>query len=150
MNIEPKPPTVKGPAAWFTGDVYIDPVHSRKAEPSRMACGCVHFTPGARTAWHSHAVGQTLLISEGIALLGTRDGKVIVARPGQIVYTPSRRRALARRHPRQLHGPPGPLRGHRRRRRRQLARAPHQRPVQRRCGRDHRNRLEEQPSCGST
>jgi quercetin dioxygenase-like cupin family protein len=88
MNIEPKPPTVKGPADWFTGDVYIDPVHSRKAEPSRMACGCVHFTPGARTAWHSHAVGQTLLISEGVALLGTRDGKVIVAHPGQVIYTP--------------------------------------------------------------
>jgi quercetin dioxygenase-like cupin family protein len=44
--------------------------------------------PGARTAWHSHAVGQTLPITDGTALLGTRDGKVIVARPGQIVYTP--------------------------------------------------------------
>jgi quercetin dioxygenase-like cupin family protein len=68
--------------------VYIDAVHVRKAEPSRMACGCVHFTPGARTAWHSHAVGQTLYVTEGIALLGTRDGAVIVARPGQVVYTP--------------------------------------------------------------
>lgn len=88
MQIEPKYPTIKGPAAWFTGDVFIDPVHTRKADPSRMACGCVHFTPGARTAWHSHAVGQTLLITEGLALLGTRDGTVIVARPGQVVYTP--------------------------------------------------------------
>jgi quercetin dioxygenase-like cupin family protein len=88
MEIEPKKRTVKGPAAWFTGDVYIDAIHVRKAEPSRMACGCVHFTPGARTAWHSHAVGQTLYITEGIALLGTRDGNVIVARPGQVVYTP--------------------------------------------------------------
>ena len=88
MNIEPKVATVKGPAAWFTGDVYIDAIHVRKAEPSRMACGWVHFTPGARTAWHSHAVGQALLITEGIALLGTRDGHVIVARPGQVVYTP--------------------------------------------------------------
>ena len=53
-----------------------------------MACGWVHFAPGARTAWHSHAVGQTLLITEGIALLGTRNVEVIVAGPGQVVYTP--------------------------------------------------------------
>ncbi|MGH3158537.1 MAG: (R)-mandelonitrile lyase [Streptosporangiaceae bacterium] len=88
MEIEPKKPTVKGPAEWFNGDVYIDAIHTRKAGPSRMACGWVHFTPGARTAWHSHAVGQTLYITEGIALLGTRDGNIIVARPGQVVYTP--------------------------------------------------------------
>jgi quercetin dioxygenase-like cupin family protein len=87
MNVEPKQPTRKGRADWFTGDVYIDTIHARKAEPSRMACGCVHFTPGARTAWHSHALGQTLYITEGTALVGTRDGKVIVARPGQVVYT---------------------------------------------------------------
>ncbi|MEX5635080.1 cupin domain-containing protein [Parafrankia sp. FMc2] len=88
MNIEAKAPTAKGPAAWFTGDVYIDPIATRRPEPSRMACACVRFTPGARTAWHSHAVGQTLYITEGIALLGTRDGTVIVARPGHVVYTP--------------------------------------------------------------
>jgi quercetin dioxygenase-like cupin family protein len=89
MNIEPEQPlTRKGPAELFTGHVYIDAIHVRKPEPSRMACGCVHFTPGARTAWHSHAVGQTLLIAEGTAQLGTRDGAVIVARPGQVVYTP--------------------------------------------------------------
>ena len=88
MNIEPKQPTRKGPAGWFTGDVYIDAIHVRKPEPSRMACGCVRFTPGARTAWHSHSVGQTLCVTEGMALLGTRDGTVIVARPGQVIYTP--------------------------------------------------------------
>jgi quercetin dioxygenase-like cupin family protein len=88
MNIEPKAATRKGSSAWFTGDVYIDTILGRKAEPFRMACGWVHFTPGARTAWHSHAVGQTLLITEGIALVGTRDGRVIVGRPGQVVYTP--------------------------------------------------------------
>jgi quercetin dioxygenase-like cupin family protein len=88
MNIEPKQPTRKGPADWFAGNVYIDAIHVRKDEPSRMACGCVHFTPGARTAWHSHAVGQTRYVTEGIALLGTRDGTVIVARPGQVGYTP--------------------------------------------------------------
>ena len=88
MQIEARKPTVKGPDEWFTGDVYIDAIHGCKAEPSRMACGWVHFTPGARTAWHSHPVGQTLLITEGIALLGTRDGHVIAAGPGQVVYTP--------------------------------------------------------------
>ena len=65
MNIEAKLPTWKGPQEWFTGDVYIDPIAVRKPEPSRMAAGCVHFTPGARTAWHSHAVGQTLYVVEG-------------------------------------------------------------------------------------
>ena len=88
MNIEPKQPTRKGPAEWFAGDVYIDAIQVRKAEPSRMACGCVHFAPGARTAWPSHPLGQTLYITEGIALVGTRDGTVIAARPGQVVYTP--------------------------------------------------------------
>jgi len=88
MNIEPTQATRKGPAQWFTGDVYIDAIHAPKAEPSRMECGCVHFTPGARTAWHSHALGQTLYITEGTALIGARDGAVIVARPGQVVYTP--------------------------------------------------------------
>jgi quercetin dioxygenase-like cupin family protein len=88
MNIEPKQPTRKGPPEWFTGDVYVDAIHVRKAEPSRMVCSCVRFTPGARTAWHSHAVGQTLYVTEGIALLGSRDGTIIVARPGQVIYTP--------------------------------------------------------------
>lgn len=88
MEIESKRPTAKGPAKWFAGDVYIDPIHTRKAEPSRMVVSCVHFTPGARTAWHSHALGQTLHITEGVALLGTRDGKLIEVHPGQTVYTP--------------------------------------------------------------
>jgi quercetin dioxygenase-like cupin family protein len=88
MSIEPRFPTWKAPQEWFTGDVYVDPIHVRKAEPSRMAAACVHFTPGARTAWHSHAVGQTLCIVESIARLGTRDGRVIEAHPGQVVHTP--------------------------------------------------------------
>ncbi|HSZ42340.1 MAG TPA: cupin domain-containing protein [Trebonia sp.] len=88
MNIEPRQPTRKGPAERFAGDVYIDAIHVRKADPSRMACSRVRFAPGARTAWHSHAVGQTLYVMEGIALVGTRDGKVVAARPGQVIYTP--------------------------------------------------------------
>lgn len=88
MQIEAKLPTVKGPAETFTGDVYVDPIATRKPEPSRMVVSRVRFTPGARTAWHSHALGQTLHITEGVALLGTRDGTVIQAHPGQTVYTP--------------------------------------------------------------
>ncbi len=88
MNIEPKQPTGRGPAEWFTGDVYIDPIATRKPEPSRMLASRVRFTPGARTAWHSHPGGQTLHVTEGVALMGTRDGTVIEVHPGQTVYTP--------------------------------------------------------------
>jgi quercetin dioxygenase-like cupin family protein len=88
MQIEEKQPTAKGPADRFTGDVYVDPIATRKPEPSRMVVSRVRFTPGARTAWHSHAVGQTLHVTEGVALMGTRDGTVIVVQPGQTVYTP--------------------------------------------------------------
>jgi len=48
----------------------------------------VRFTPGARTAWHSHAKGQTLHVTDGVALVGTRDGQVVELRPGQTLYTP--------------------------------------------------------------
>ena len=88
MQLEEKQPTTKGSADWFTGDVYVDAIATRKPEPSRMIVSRVRFTPGARTAWHSHAVGQTLHVAEGVALIGTRDGKVLVVQPGQTVYTP--------------------------------------------------------------
>ncbi len=88
MQIEPKQPTTKGPAEWFTGDVYIDPIATRKPEPSRMAVSRVRFTPGARTAWHSHAVGQTLHVTQGVALMQARGGVILVVRPGQTVHTP--------------------------------------------------------------
>lgn len=88
MNIEPKTPTAKGPAEWFAGDVYIDTFASPKAEGQRANVGRVRFAPGARTAWHSHDLGQTLHITEGVALLGTRDGRVILVHPGETVYTP--------------------------------------------------------------
>jgi quercetin dioxygenase-like cupin family protein len=54
VNLQPKPPTTKGPAEWFTGDVWIDSI-ARGEEPSRVRVSAVHFTPTARTAWHSHA-----------------------------------------------------------------------------------------------
>lgn len=87
MEILKKPPTTKGPADWFTGDVWFDVVYAGQ-EPSRMRANMVRFSPRARSAWHSHAVGQTLHITSGVALIGTRDGTVIEARPGDTIHTP--------------------------------------------------------------
>ena len=86
MNVlEPK--TSKGPAERFTGDVYPTIVLAGE-EPSRVRIGSVHFAPGARTAWHSHAVGQYLHIVEGTALVQERGGEVAALTPGQTIYTP--------------------------------------------------------------
>lgn len=80
------PSTSKGPAEWFTGDVHPTIVLSGE-EPSRARMGSVHFAPCARTAWHSHAVGQFLHITEGTALVAERDGDTAVLTAGQTVYT---------------------------------------------------------------
>lgn len=88
MKIEDKQATAKGPEATFTGDVWVDAIAFPHDDGQRMAVSRVRFTPGAHTAWHSHALGQTLHITEGVALIGTRDGTIIEAHPGQTVYTP--------------------------------------------------------------
>jgi quercetin dioxygenase-like cupin family protein len=77
--------TAKGPADWFTGDVYIDAV-AAPAAPSRVAAALVHFTPGARTAWHTHPVGQTIFVTEGIGLCQRRGGPIETIRPGDRVF----------------------------------------------------------------
>ena len=80
--------TNKGPAEWFTGDVYLDPIAAARA-PARVRGNLVHFTPGARTAWHTHALGQTLYVTEGIGLCQKRGGPIEVIRPGdRIVFEP--------------------------------------------------------------
>ncbi|WP_231929432.1 cupin domain-containing protein [Micromonospora inositola] len=71
----------------FTGDVWFDVVAAGQ-EPSRMRVNVVRFAPGARTAWHCHAVGQTLHVTEGIGLVQSRGGQVVVMRPGDTVHTP--------------------------------------------------------------
>lgn len=86
MERIPKGPTSKAPAEWFTGDVYFD-VIARGAEPSRIRVNTVRFTPGARTAWHAHACGQTLHVTDGVGLVVTAT-QVIVMRPGDTVRTP--------------------------------------------------------------
>ena len=77
--------TVKGPDDWFTGDVYIDPVAAAPA-PGRVQANLVHFTPGARTAWHTHPLGQTIFVTEGVGLCQKRGGPVEVIRPGDRVF----------------------------------------------------------------
>lgn len=88
MKILPTTPTVKNPPKWFTGDVWLDPIIAPHDADQRMSGGLVRFAPGARTAWHSHARGQYLRVTEGTALCGTRDGAVVEARPGDTIYTP--------------------------------------------------------------
>ena len=87
MEVVPKQPSAKGPADWFTGDVWIDAI-AKGEEPSRVRVSAVRFSPGARTAWHSHALGQTLYVTEGAGLAQSRDGDIVDIRSGDVVYTP--------------------------------------------------------------
>lgn len=81
------PPTVHAPADRFTGDVWFDVVAAPPAE-GRLRVNTVRFAPGARTHWHVHAAGQTLHVTQGTARVGTRDGRVLEARPGESVWCP--------------------------------------------------------------
>lgn len=87
MELNPVRATTRTPAQNFTGDVYLTPIYNGTG-PSRMTVALVRFTPGARTNWHSHAVGQTLHITEGVGLVGTRDGSVVRVRAGDTVICP--------------------------------------------------------------
>ena len=87
MEIQPKQPTAKGPAERFTGDVWLD-VIAKGDEASRLRVNLVRFAPGARNAWHSHANGQTLHVTEGRGLAQARGGEVLEIRPGDTIYTP--------------------------------------------------------------
>ncbi|WP_395245703.1 cupin domain-containing protein [Agromyces sp. MMS24-K17] len=88
MHIEPTRPTVKNPPEQFVGDVWVDVVAAPNDADQRMTVALVRFAPGARTAWHSHARGQYLRVTEGVARFGDRDGNVIEVRPGETLYTP--------------------------------------------------------------
>jgi len=77
--------TAAGPADWFTGAVYIDSV-AAPSDGSRLNVSSVHFTPGARTAWHTHPNGQTIHVTEGICLCQSRGGPIDVIRPGDRVF----------------------------------------------------------------
>src|SRR2546423_5778766 len=77
--------TVAGPSEWFTGAVFVDSV-AAPSEGSRLSASSVHFTPGARTAWHTHPNGQTIWVTEGIGLCQRRGGSIEVIRPGDRVF----------------------------------------------------------------
>ena len=87
MELKTVNPTVKTPGSNFTGDVFMTPIYFGTG-PSRMTVALVRFTPGARTNWHSHAAGQTLHLTEGVGLVGTRDGSVVRVRAGDTVICP--------------------------------------------------------------
>jgi quercetin dioxygenase-like cupin family protein len=77
--------TAAGPSDWFTGAVYIDTVAAPSGS-SRVNASSVHFTPSARTAWHTHPNGQTIWVLEGVGLCQRRGGPIGVIRPGDSVF----------------------------------------------------------------
>ena len=78
-------PSEKGPADWFTGTVRIDPLF-RSPDPARAAGAAVTFEPGARTAWHTHPLGQTLVVIAGAGRVRRWDGPLEEIRPGDVVW----------------------------------------------------------------
>jgi quercetin dioxygenase-like cupin family protein len=78
-------PSMAGPSEWFTGTVYIDSV-AMPAAGSRLQASNVHFTPGARTAWHTHPFGQTIYVTEGVGFVQRRGGPIEVVYPGDRVF----------------------------------------------------------------
>jgi quercetin dioxygenase-like cupin family protein len=77
--------TTEGPSEWFTGAVYIDTV-ATPSDASRVNASSVHFTPRARTAWHTHPHGQTIYVTEGVGLAQRRGGPIEIIRPGDRVF----------------------------------------------------------------
>jgi quercetin dioxygenase-like cupin family protein len=77
-------PSTSGPESWFTGTVRIDPLFDR-SEPARVAGASVTFEPGARTAWHTHPLGQTLIVTAGVGWTQRAGGPIEEIRPGDVV-----------------------------------------------------------------
>ncbi len=80
-------PSAKGPAEYFTGTVRIDPLFEAPA-PARTSGASVTFEPGARTAWHTHPLGQTLIVTAGSGWVQQWDGPIQEIRPGDVVWIP--------------------------------------------------------------
>src|SRR5436853_6635816 len=80
-------PSNKGPADWFSGTTRIDPLFAAK-ESARAAAALVTFEPGARTAWHTHPLGQTLIVTSGLGWVQREGGQVQEIRPGDVVWFP--------------------------------------------------------------
>ena len=77
--------STKGPADYFTGTVRVDPLLLQPEPPARTACASVTFEPGARTAWHTHPLGQTLIVTAGLGRAQHWGGAVEEIRPGDVV-----------------------------------------------------------------
>jgi quercetin dioxygenase-like cupin family protein len=80
-------PSAKGPAEYFTGTVRVDPLFA-PPEPARASGSSVTFEPGARTAWHAHPLGQTLIVTAGCGRVQCEGGVVAEIRPGDVVWIP--------------------------------------------------------------
>jgi len=80
--------SIKGPSEWFTGIVRIDPLFLQSEDPARATGASVTFEPGARTAWHTHPLGQTLIVTAGCGLAQRKDGPIEKIRPGDVVWFP--------------------------------------------------------------
>jgi len=80
-------PSARGPAANFTGSVRVDPLYGPRG-PSRASAAYVSFEPGARSAWHSHPLGQILVVTAGVGRVQRWGGKIEEIRPGDVVWTP--------------------------------------------------------------
>src|SRR3954466_5668476 len=80
-------PSARGPSDWFTGTVRIDPLFPAKA-PARAAGNTVTFEPGGRTAWHTHPMGQTLIVTTGCGWVQREGGPVEEVHPGDVVWFP--------------------------------------------------------------
>lgn len=87
MEIQPKGLTTKGSPDRFIGDVWVDRLAGGEP-PSRIRVNVVRFAPGSRNAWHSHAVGQTLHVTEGIGRVQSRGGELLEIRAGDTIHTP--------------------------------------------------------------
>ena len=88
MNIEPTIPTIKNPPEQFAGDVWVDMIAFPHDPDQRTTVARVRFAPGGRTAWHSHAGGQTLYVTEGRGCVQSRGEAVVELRPGDVHRTP--------------------------------------------------------------
>src|SRR4051812_40820008 len=80
-------PSGKGPPAYFTGTVRVDPLFS-PPDPARVSMALVTFEPGARTAWHTHPLGQTLIVTAGCGRVQREGGPIEDIRPGDVVWFP--------------------------------------------------------------
>lgn len=80
--------SVSGPTDWFTGTVRIDPLFLTAEDPARATGASVTFEPGARTAWHTHPLGQTLIVIAGCGRVQREGGPIEKIRPGDVVWFP--------------------------------------------------------------